>query len=150
MHFNALIPELAVTSIAGSRRFYCDLLCFSVAYDRPEEGFAFLELGDAQLMLDEIGIGRTFDGGAPLTRPLGRGLNLQIRVAAVDVLLAALAGAGWPLYLPLEEKWYRRGDAELGNRQFVVADPDGYLLRFFEELGARPLQPDRKKRGSPK
>ena len=25
----------------------------------------------------------------------------------------------------------------LGNRQFVVADPDGYLLRFHEDLGWR-------------
>jgi len=142
MRFNVLIPEFAVASIAESQRFYCDILGFSVAYERPEEGFAFLEFGEAQLMLDEIGIGRTFDRDGPLTRPLGRGLNLQIRVAAVDVLLAALEGAGWPLYLPLEEKWYRRGDEELGNRQFVVADPDGYLLRFSENLGTRPHQPE--------
>lgn len=26
-----------------------------------------------------------------------------------------------------------------GNRQFVVADPDGYLLRFFSDLGQRPV-----------
>jgi hypothetical protein len=26
-----------------------------------------------------------------------------------------------------------------GNRQFVVADPDGYLLRFFTSLGTSPL-----------
>jgi hypothetical protein len=26
----------------------------------------------------------------------------------------------------------------VGNRQFVVADPDGYLLRFHEALGTRP------------
>ena len=30
-----------------------------------------------------------------------------------------------------EESWYRRGSEENGNRQFVVADPDGYLLRFY-------------------
>jgi hypothetical protein len=37
----------------------------------------------------------------------------------------------------LEERWYRRGDTRLGNHQFVVADPDGYLLRFFQDLGER-------------
>ena len=41
--------------------------------------------------------------------------------------------------MPLEERWYRREDEELGNRQFVVADPDGYLLRFFTNLGTRPV-----------
>ncbi|MDR3474193.1 MAG: VOC family protein [Devosia sp.] len=138
MRFNALIPEFAVGSLAESLAFYVDLLGFSVAYERPEEGFAFLTLGEAQLMLDEIGQVRTFDADGPLVRPLGRGLNLQIAVPAVAPLLAALATAGWPLYLPLEEKWYRRGAEELGNRQFVVADPDGYLLRYVEDLGSRP------------
>jgi hypothetical protein len=113
-------------------------LGFTVAYQRPEEGFAFLEFGDAQLMLDEIGEGRTFEVAGPLSRPLGRGLNLQIRVDSVLPLLASLELATWSLYLPLEEKWYRRDDQVLGNRQFVVADPDGYLLRFFEPLGTRP------------
>ncbi|HEY0476960.1 MAG TPA: hypothetical protein VGD37_05520 [Kofleriaceae bacterium] len=37
----------------------------------------------------------------------------------------------------MEERWYRRNDHEVGNRQFVVADPDGYLLRFFGDLGQR-------------
>ena len=137
MRFNALIPELAVVSCAESLAFYLDLLGFSVAYERPEEGFAFLEFGDAQLMLDQIGLGRTFDGDGPLTRPLGRGINLQIKVPAIGPLLARLERADWPLYLPPEERWYRGGARELGNRQFVVADPDGYLLRFFEELGVR-------------
>jgi hypothetical protein len=45
--------------------------------------------------------------------------------------------ANIPLYLPLEEKWYRRDGTEVGNRQFVVADPDGYLVRPFEDLGER-------------
>jgi hypothetical protein len=38
----------------------------------------------------------------------------------------------------METRWYRIGRIERGNRQFVVADPDGYLLRFFEDLGERP------------
>jgi hypothetical protein len=37
----------------------------------------------------------------------------------------------------LEERWYRVGDSEAGNHQFVTADPDGYLWRFFEDLGTR-------------
>jgi hypothetical protein len=44
--------------------------------------------------------------------------------------------AGLPPLIPLEERWYRRNAT--GNRQFV-ADPDGYLLRFCTDFGARPL-----------
>jgi catechol 2,3-dioxygenase-like lactoylglutathione lyase family enzyme len=123
-----------------SRDFYCRLLGFSVLYERPEEGFVYLVLGEAQLMLDQIGVGRDFhaDTGS-FSYPLGPGVNLQIRVPAVDTILDGLAADQVTLHLPLEEKWYRRDDQEAGNRQFVVADPDGYLLRLFEDLGERSL-----------
>ncbi|MDO1581296.1 bleomycin resistance protein [Rhizobium oryzicola] len=134
---NALVPELAVTDWRISRNFYVDLIGFSVLYERPEEGFSFLTLGAAQLMIDQIGTGRTFDDEAPLVAPLGRGLNLQLRVPSVTAILARLQQAGHALAVPLEEKWYRRDDHEVGNRQFLVADPDGYLLRPFEDLGMR-------------
>jgi len=137
---NALVPELAVSDWQTSRAFYCHLVGFDVAYERPAEGFSFMTLGDAQLMIDQIGIGRTFEiKDAPLAWPFGRGLNLQILVPQVAPILKRLERAGVPLHLPLEEKWYRRDDHEVGNRQFVVADPDGYLLRLFEDLGERPV-----------
>lgn len=137
---NALVPELSATDWRKSRDFYCDLIGFSVVYDRPEEGFVYLALGQAQIMLDQIGIGRDFHqiDAAP-AYPFGRGLNLQILVPALAPILERLDEANIPLHLPLEEKWYRRGDIEVGNRQFIVADPDGYLLRLFEDLGERPL-----------
>ncbi|PYB77189.1 MULTISPECIES: bleomycin resistance protein [Rhizobium] len=137
---NALVPELAVSDWQMSRAFYLDLIGFEVAYERPEEGFSFLVLGQAQLMIDQIGIGRTFEiENAPIERPFGRGLNLQILVPSVEDILTRLTAAGVGLSLALEEKWYRRDDHEVGNRQFVVADPDGYLLRLFEDLGRRDL-----------
>ncbi|MBO3759149.1 VOC family protein [Ciceribacter sp. L1K22] len=140
MRENALVPEFAVSDWKASRSFYVDVIGFTVAYERPEEGFCFLQLGDAQLMIDQIGAGRTFElAEAPLEKPLGRGLNVQIWVPDVLAVIDRLTSAGISLYLPLEERWYRRDDAEVGNRQFVVADPDGYLLRLFEDLGERAL-----------
>lgn len=138
MEFNALIPELAVTDIAASLDFYVGLLGFRVEYDRPEEGFAFLSLGSAQLMLDMIGAGRTFET-APLEHPLGRGCNLQIEVTAaeIDRMHEAVSAAGGQIILPLETKSYRTADGEHGQRQFAVMDPDGYLLRFCAEEGPR-------------
>jgi hypothetical protein len=43
------------------------------------------------------------------------------------------------VFLPLEDKWYRSNDFEIGQRQFIVMDPDGYLLRFAQRLGQRPI-----------
>lgn len=139
----SLVPELAISDWPRSRRFYCDILGFRALYDRPDEGFSYLTLDDAALMIDQIGLGRTFDADhAPDAYPFGRGMNLQMTVPDVAPLLAALAGAEWPLFLPLEDRWYRRDATEVGNRQFVVADPDGYLLRFAQDLGERQISPD--------
>ncbi len=137
---NALVPEFAVTNCASSKAFYCDVLGFTCTFERPEEGFAYLTLGGAELMIDQIGEGRTFDDGhLPSTYPFGRGLNVQIEVPDIAPLLSSLAAVGHALYLPPEEKWYRIDSQEAGNHQFVVADPDGYLLRFFADLGTRPI-----------
>ena len=49
--FNSLIPELSVKSIEESKRFYIDILGFKLEYERPEDKFAFLSLGDIQVNL---------------------------------------------------------------------------------------------------
>ncbi len=134
-----LIPELSVSDFPASLHFYTQLLGWQVAYTRPEEHFAMLTLDDARLMIDGLGHGRDFD--ATLTaqdRPFGRGLNLEITVPAIAPLLDRLSAAGHPLHLPPEDRWYSAGDTQIGQRQFIVADPDGYLLRCVEALGRRP------------
>jgi len=127
----ALVPELAVADIAVSRRFYCDIIGFAVRYERVEDGFAYLELGEAELMLDQLGTGRDWVTG-PLEPPLGRGVNFQIAVDSVTPILDRLAASGLALFLPLESRTYRTASGPVVQRQFCVQDPDGYLLRFFE------------------
>jgi hypothetical protein len=75
----------------------------------------------------------------PLERPLGRGLNLQITVATLAPVLAGLAALDWPLFRDVHEVWYRAGAIEVGVRQGLVQDPDGYLVRVCESLGTRPV-----------
>ncbi|MDO5613787.1 MAG: VOC family protein [Paracoccus sp. (in: a-proteobacteria)] len=137
----SLVPELTVTDFDASLRFYRDILGWQVIYDRPEDSFAYLRMGGADLMIDAPSVGRNFDQSLTAAdRPFGRGMNLEITVDEVQPLLDALAEKGWPLILPDEEKWYRAGDHETGQRQFVVADPDGYYLRFCQLLGTRPAR----------
>lgn len=118
--------------------FYTGVLGFSVLYARPEDRFAYLDREGAQLMLGQP-IGRTFLAGE-LAHPYGRGINLQIEVSDIIALRESVVAAGSPVYLPLEDRWYRRDQVLVGNRQFIVQDPDGYLLRFFQDLGRRPLE----------
>lgn len=132
-----LVPELLVTDIGASLRFWRDACGFRVAFERPEEGFAYLDLHGAQIMLEEKGQGRNWVTG-PLEPPLGRGMNLQIGVPAIAPIVEALAEAGWPLFMAPERKWYRTGELETGVEQFLVQDPDGYLIRFSARLAQRP------------
>jgi catechol 2,3-dioxygenase-like lactoylglutathione lyase family enzyme len=132
--FAPLVPELDVFDLARSRAFWCDILGFAVAYQRPEHGFLYLEREGAQVMLEQRN--GNWETGE-LQRPLGRGINFQISVTSVEPLLDALERANWPLFKPCHIAWYRVAGEERGNRQFLVQDPDGYLLRFAQDLGTR-------------
>ncbi len=138
MEFSALTPELIVRNLTISQRFWCDVIGFSVWYDRPEENFAYLTLGSAHIMLDQRSTtGRDWVNG-PLEAPFGRGVNFQLQVPSVDAVAERCARQGIALFWPLEDRWYRRGAEEVGQRQMIVADPDGYLVRCAQSLGMRP------------
>lgn len=133
----ALVPELVVSDLTASLQFWCDYLGFAILYDRPEESFAYLILGEAQVMLEQHDpTDHSWETGL-MEKPYGRGINFQIEVEAVAPILERLKQANYPLFIPLEERWYRADDMEFGQQQFLVQDPDGYLLRLIEDLGER-------------
>ncbi|KTR09692.1 bleomycin resistance protein [Curtobacterium luteum] len=134
----ALVPELLITDLDASLAFWVQLCGFTIRYSRPEEGFAYLTLGDAHVMLDQTGVGRDWITG-PLDLPRGRGINFQITVEDCSTIAAALREAQVELFMQPETKWYRIDDEEAGVRQFCVTDPDGYLLRFASPAGRRPV-----------
>lgn len=125
----SLVPELLVRDLGCSLRFWCDACGFAVVYERADEGFAYLDRDGAQIMIEEQGRGRNWITAA-LDRPLGRGVNFQIAVREVESIAAALAGIGVPLFMPPERKNYRTAAGLVSVRQFLVQDPDGYLVRF--------------------
>jgi catechol 2,3-dioxygenase-like lactoylglutathione lyase family enzyme len=135
-----VVPELIVSDFVQSLKFYMEVLGFKQLYDRPEEAFAYLDRDGAQIMIvqhdaeDE----RSWIA-AELAQPYGRGMNLEIEVEDVDALHASCVRHGARIFLALEEKWYRRDALLLGMRQFIVLDPDGYLLRLSQSLGTRSV-----------
>lgn len=129
MNFNALIPELVVSDLPRSLDFYQDALGFGQVFARPEEGFHFLERDGAQIMLVAAGEGRWMTHG---DSPKGNGVNLAIALPDFP--------AGWVETLrphwfvgPFEHE-YATGGGSLRVEQFVVRDPDGYLVRFLRRL----------------
>ena len=125
----ALVPELDVSDLTRSLEVCTRLFGFTVNYTRP--GFAYLSLGRVQWMLSQIREGAPWQTG-PLEYPLGRGINFQISVPDVETLYARLQAANYPIYVPLKTSVYLEGETEHRQRECLVLDPDGYLLRFTD------------------
>ena len=132
-----LIPELQVFNFKQSLDFYTRLAGFNILYERPENDFAMLEINGAQLMIEGLKNNNRSWLTGPLEKPLGRGVHLQIEVQNIQGLYEIFNYANYPIFLAMEEKWYRINTIETCNKQFLVQDPDGYLLRFFEPMGIR-------------
>lgn len=131
-----LMVELLVQDCTASLGFWRDILGFGIAYQRPAEGFVYLEHPDgAQIMLCQRH-GQWETG--PLQRPYGRGLMLQVYVNRLDPVIAALTAIDWPIHTGLREIWRRVGDRDSGQLEIFVQDPDGYLVMVAEEIGERP------------
>jgi uncharacterized glyoxalase superfamily protein PhnB len=139
MYETKLTPELSCTNIKISLAFYVGVLGFNIQYQREEENFAMLERQGSRVMLDEIVAEKRMWLTGALEKPFGRGINLQIKTTDVDILYNNVIHFGADVFLPLEEKWYRADTQEVGNKQFCVLDPDGYMLRFYQDMGTRPF-----------
>lgn len=138
-----ILPELYCRDFNLTRAFYLNVLGFRIMYERPEDKFMRIERQGAQLMFEELdlsGDNRVWLV-APAEYPFGRGISFQIDTTNVDAFYKKVRESSATIFLPMEEKWYRADDSYLGNRQFIVQDPDGYLLRFAEDIGDRPSPP---------
>lgn len=137
MYFNKIIPEMSVTNLEKSLKFY-KTIGFKIEYERPENKFVFLSLGEIEFMLQEISKDGKWDI-APLSYPFGNGINFQLEVDDVQKIYDNLKKCNYKIAYEIEENWYRQDDKLLGNKEFLVQDPDGYLLRFSEDLGEKEI-----------
>ena len=136
MRFNKLIPELSVSNFEKSLKFYVGVLGFKIEYKRGESKFAMLSLQGSQIMIEEVN--NNWITGK-LEQPFGRGINFQIEVDKIQPILDNLKNNNYPIFVEPKESWYRQDNQLLGNKEFLIQDPDGYLLRFAEDLGIKSL-----------
>ena len=126
MKFNSLIPELSVTNILTSTKFYV-LLGFKVKYERKENKFVFLEYENNQIMIEEIN--NNWSVGK-LSYPFGNGINLSMEVSDIDALYQKVKKLDIPIFRELKVSEYKADDEVYQDKEFLIQDPDGYLLRF--------------------
>lgn len=129
MKFNKLIPELSVSNINRSRDFYV-MLGFEVMYEREDDKFVFLELNGCQIMIQEIN--ENWNTGN-LEFPYGRGVNISMEVKEVDELYNFLMKRKYPVFSEIMYNEYEVNGQKFLDKEFLIQDPDGYLLRFCQE-----------------
>lgn len=126
MHFNPLIPELSVTDIKRSKQFYFDL-GFHIMYERKEDKFCFLELEGNQIMIEEI---NDHWNTGTLEYPFGRGINISMSIQNVDKYYQKLKDKNFSFFKELMQNEYVVNEKVYLDQEFLIQDPDGYLLRF--------------------
>ena len=126
MKFNKLIPELSVTDINKSKEFYKNI-GFKIMYERIEDKFCFLELEGNQIMIQEEN--DTWNVG-DMEYPFGRGINISMSVNDVESLYNYIKSKNIKIFKSLEVHNYRVDDKTYNDLEFLIQDPDGYLLRF--------------------
>ncbi len=130
MIFSKMIPELTVFDIEKTKAFYRDILGFQMEYERPEDKFVFMSFEGSQFMFEEI----HEDGWnvGEMKYPLGQGVNFSIEVDNIGELYSNLVKEGLSFYRDMMVSTYEVNGEGVEQREFIVQDPNGYLLRFTD------------------
>ena len=126
LKFNSLMPGLRVSNIENSKDFYLKI-GFKVMYEIKEDKFYFLQLENNQIMIEE-GLEEWKTG--ELEYPFGRGINLSMEVSNVDELYRKVKEEKITIFEKLKSKEYKVGNEISYDKEFLIQDPNGYLLRF--------------------
>lgn len=124
--FNSLIPELSVSNIIQSKAFY-QKIGFHILYERPQNKFCFLQLEKNQIMIEEINdnwqVGK-------LKYPFGNGINISMSLSNIVDYYNKLKNNNISFFLPLKISEYEVAGQIYQDSEFLLQDPDGYLIRF--------------------
>ena len=119
-----LVTEIVVKDIKCSVDFYRRL-----GFDLLRDGGDFVELTweDHRLFLAELSAFRdAHDAALPTTPPFPLA-NVRVMVPNVDEYWELVNEIGAQVIIPLADRYY-------GLRDFTIADPDGFGVRFASAL----------------
>jgi catechol 2,3-dioxygenase-like lactoylglutathione lyase family enzyme len=127
--FKSVTPNLLVSDIDRSTKFYRDLLGFEMKQTVPEASpyvFVWLERDGIPVFLnDSAAVEKDVPGSS--ARAHGGTATMFFVITDVDDFHARVALRA-KVVMPLKTQWY-------GMREFAIEDPDGHLLTFAERIG---------------
>ena len=121
-----LVTEIVVRDIRKSVRFY-QLLGFSLLRDGGD--FVELTWEDHRLLLAEPSAFHELDCVEPPAVPKFPRANVRVMVPNVDAYWSRVNEMGAQIIVPIADRYY-------GLRDFTIADPDGFGVRFASKLKA--------------
>ena len=122
-----LVTEIMVSDIKRSTEFYRRL---GFALLRDGGGFVELTWEEHQLFLDERSAGPEGDQAAMAAPQQFPPANIRVMVPNVDDYWRLAQDLGARIVVPIADRSY-------GLRDFTIADPDGFGVRFASILKAR-------------
>lgn len=124
--FNSLIPELSVSNIEKSKKFY-ENLGFKIIYERIENKFCFMQIEDNQIMIEEKNDNWSV---GKLEYPYGNGINISMTISDIENMYNELKRKRTDFFIDIKVSEYRVNGKIYQDKEFLIQDPDGYLLRF--------------------
>ena len=121
-----LVTEIVVGDIGRSTSFYRRL-----GFDLLRDGGDFVELTweDRRLFLAELSAFHEAHGVEPSPPPKFPLANVRVMVPNVDDYWRLANAIGARIIVPIADRYY-------GLRDFTIADPDGFGVRFASTLQA--------------
>ena len=131
--FNRLTPNLLVDSVERSLAFYENVLGFTRGFTVPDASpfvFGSVVSGSVEIFFNEkTAAAKEYPAFA--AAPIGLTGTMFIEISGgIDALHDRLKPHA-KIVMPLVTQWY-------GLKEFVIADPDGYLVTFAERVAADP------------
>ena len=130
MKFQKVTPNLVVSDVSGSLKFYEQVLGLARQMTVPEQEpfvFAGVGSGSVEIFLNQketvVAEYAAFAG-----KPLGGTFTMYIEVDNVEELHRRVQQHKVKIVMSMEKKFY-------GMQEFAVADPDGYLITFAQRVG---------------
>jgi catechol 2,3-dioxygenase-like lactoylglutathione lyase family enzyme len=124
--FKRLTPNLIVADVERSLAFYTNVLGFTRGMTVPEQApfmFGSVVSGGVEIFFNEKHIA-TKEFPMLAAQPIGASgtMYLEVEAGTIERLHEQLKPAV-PIVMPFVTQWY-------GVKEFVIADPDGYLVRL--------------------
>ena len=122
-----LVTEIVVRDMRRSAAFYRAL-----GFELLRDGGDFMELTweDHRLFLAELSAFHDVNGVDVPARPAFPSANVRVMVPSVDDYWKLANEIGAPVVVPIADRYY-------GLRDFLIADPDGFGVRFATILQSR-------------